>query len=51
MLDGETGKTSIQPIIEKKMISFWLRLTHDRPQRLMYYSIQFHNQIAQQEPI
>ena len=36
MLYGETGKASIQPIIEKRMISFWLRLTQDKPQRLIY---------------
>ena len=36
MLYGETGKTSIQPIIENIMISFWLRLTQDKPQRLIY---------------
>ena len=51
MLYGETGKTSIQPIIEKRMISFWLRLTQNKPQRLILCSIQFHNQNAQQEPI
>ena len=25
-----------QPIIEKRMILFWLRLTQDKPQRLIY---------------
>ena len=41
MLYGETGKTSIQPIIEKRMISFWLRLTQDKPQRLIYVVYSF----------
>ena len=51
MLYGESGK-SIQPIIEKRMISFWLRLSQDKPQRLIYiYNIQFDNQITQHEPI
>ena len=38
MLYGETGKTSIEPIIEKRMISFWLRLTQDKPQIYIVYS-------------
>ena len=38
MLYGETGKTSIQTIVEKRIISFWLRLTQDKPQRLIVYS-------------
>ena len=33
------GKTSIQPIIEKRMISFWSRLTQDKPQRLIIYIV------------
>ena len=41
MLYGETGKTSIQSIIEKIMISFWLRLTQDKPQRLIYIVYSF----------
>ena len=41
MLYGETRKTSIQPIIEKRMISFWLRLTQDKPQRLIYVVYSF----------
>ena len=41
MLYGETVKTSIQPIIEKRMISFWLRLTQDKPQRLIYVVYSF----------
>ena len=41
MLYGETGKTSIQPIIEKRMISYWLRLTQDKPQRLIYIVYSF----------
>ena len=51
MLYGETGKTSIQPIIEKRMISF-LVTAHARQTAKAYIcSIQFHNQNAQQEPI
>ena len=41
MLYGKTGKTSIQPIIEKKMISFWLRLTQNKLQRLIIYKIYY----------
>ena len=41
MLYGETGKTRIQPIIEKRMISFWLRFTQDKPQRLIYVVYSF----------
>ena len=41
ILYGETGKTSIHPIIEKRMISFWLRLTQDNPQRFIYVVYSF----------
>ena len=42
MLYGETGKKPrIQSIMEKRMISFWLRLTQDKRQRLIYIVYSF----------
>ena len=54
MIYGETGKTSIKPIIEKEN-NLILATAHTRRNTKAYIlillCIPFHNQIAQQEPI
>ena len=41
MLYGETGKTSIMPTIEKRMIAFWLRLVQGSQNKLSVILYQF----------